>query len=92
MRCVALSREASDTDCAAAALPNAKLYGPDGVCESGFVDPSKGGIPADVASRFKCTSPTLPTFRPPAGGPEVLHGLRGEVRREVTRSVLDLRL
>jgi branched-chain amino acid transport system substrate-binding protein len=44
----------------AAALPNAKLYGPDGVCESGFVDPGKGGIPADVASRFKCTSPQLP--------------------------------
>jgi branched-chain amino acid transport system substrate-binding protein len=44
----------------AAALPDAKLYGPDGVCESGFVDPAEGGIPANVASRFKCTSPTLP--------------------------------
>ena len=52
----------------AAALPNAKLYGPDGVCESGFVDPSKGGIPADVASRFKCTSPTLPTSELPPEG------------------------
>ena len=68
MRCVALSREASDTDCAAAALPNAKLYGPDGVCESGFVDPSKGGIPAEVASRFKCTSPTLPPSELPPEG------------------------
>ena len=52
----------------AAALPNAKLYGPDGVCESGFVDPGKGGIPADVASRFKCTSPTLPASELPPEG------------------------
>jgi branched-chain amino acid transport system substrate-binding protein len=44
----------------AAALPDAQLYGPDGVCESGFADPNEGGIPATVASRFKCTSPTLP--------------------------------
>ena len=32
----------------AAALPDAKLYGPDGVAETGFVDPKDGGIPADV--------------------------------------------
>jgi branched-chain amino acid transport system substrate-binding protein len=54
----------------AAALPNAKLYGPDGVCESGFVDPKEGGIPANVASRFKCTSPTLPTSELPPEGQE----------------------
>ena len=52
----------------AAALPNAKLYGPDGVCESGFVDPAKGGIPTEVAARFKCTSPTLPTSELPPEG------------------------
>ncbi|MDA0169610.1 branched-chain amino acid ABC transporter substrate-binding protein [Solirubrobacter taibaiensis] len=52
----------------AAALPSAKLYGPDGVCESGFVDPAKGGVPADVAARFKCTSPTLPTSELPPEG------------------------
>jgi branched-chain amino acid transport system substrate-binding protein len=52
----------------AAALPNAKLYGPDGVCESGFVDPKAGGIPATVASRFKCTLSTLPTSELPAEG------------------------
>ena len=28
-----------------AALPDAKLYGPDGVAEAGFVDPKEGGIP-----------------------------------------------
>jgi branched-chain amino acid transport system substrate-binding protein len=52
----------------AAALPNAKLYGPDGVAESGFVDPKKGGIPADVAKRVKVTVATLaPDQYPPEG-------------------------
>jgi branched-chain amino acid transport system substrate-binding protein len=54
----------------AAALPNAKLYGPDGTCESGFTDPKKGGIPANVAARYKCTSPTLPTTELPPSGQE----------------------
>jgi len=43
----------------AAALPDAKLYGPDGVAESGFSDPKEGGIPADVASRVKVSVATL---------------------------------
>src|SRR3712207_4627259 len=43
----------------AAALPQAKLYGPDGVAESGFSDPKEGGIPEDVASRVKVTVATL---------------------------------
>ena len=52
----------------AAALPNAKLYGPDGVAESGFSDPKNGGIPADVASRVKVTVATLsPSEYPPEG-------------------------
>ena len=51
----------------AAAIPNAKLYGPDGTCESGFIN-TKTGIPASVAERYKCTSPTLPASKlPPAG-------------------------
>jgi branched-chain amino acid transport system substrate-binding protein len=54
----------------AAAIPNAKLYGVEGICESGFVDPKKGGIPASVASRFKCTSPTLPPSELPPEGQE----------------------
>ena len=29
-------------------MPNGKLYGPDGIAESGFADPQEGGIPADV--------------------------------------------
>ena len=53
----------------AAALPDAKgLYGPDGVAESGFVDPKEGGIPADVQSKVKVSVATLnPDSYPPEG-------------------------
>lgn len=52
----------------AAALPDAKLYGPDGVAESSFVDPKEGGIPADVAERTKVSVATLaPDQYPPEG-------------------------
>ena len=51
-----------------AALPDAKLYGPDGVCEAGFADPGEGGIPAEVAAKFKCSVATLsPDEYPPEG-------------------------
>ena len=43
----------------AAAAPNAKLYGPDGVAEEAFTNPAKGGIPADVGARTKITVATL---------------------------------
>jgi branched-chain amino acid transport system substrate-binding protein len=52
----------------AAALPDAKLYGPDGVAESGFADPKEGGIPANVARRVKVSVATLnPESYPPEG-------------------------
>jgi branched-chain amino acid transport system substrate-binding protein len=52
----------------AAALPDAKLFGPDGVAEAGFVDPGEGGIPANMASRVKVTVATLaPDEYPPEG-------------------------
>ncbi len=52
----------------AAALPDAKLYGPDGVAESGFADPKEGGIPANVAARTKVSVATLaPDEYPPDG-------------------------
>jgi branched-chain amino acid transport system substrate-binding protein len=54
----------------AAALPDAKLYGVDGICERGFFDPDEGGIPANVASRYKCQSPTLPPSELPPEGQE----------------------
>jgi branched-chain amino acid transport system substrate-binding protein len=51
----------------AVALPAAKLYGPDGVADTGFASP-KGGIPADVAARTKLTIATLsPDQYPPEG-------------------------
>src|ERR671914_2257992 len=43
----------------AAALPDARLYGPDGVAEAGFVDPAEGGIPASVAAKVRLTVATL---------------------------------
>ena len=52
----------------AAALPDAKLFGPDGVAESGFSDPKEGGIPENVASRTLVTVATLsPDEYPPEG-------------------------
>ena len=52
----------------AAALPNAKLYGPDGVSNPEFFDPSEGGIPTDVGNRTKVTVATLsPDQYPPKG-------------------------
>jgi branched-chain amino acid transport system substrate-binding protein len=51
-----------------AAIPDAKLYGPDGVAESGFADPKEGGIPADVAAKVKVSVATLaPDEYPPEG-------------------------
>jgi branched-chain amino acid transport system substrate-binding protein len=51
----------------AAALPTAKLYGPDGICESGFTNPAKKGIPASIGKRFKCTVATLDLHSYPGG-------------------------
>jgi branched-chain amino acid transport system substrate-binding protein len=51
-----------------AAVPDAQLYGPDGVAESGFSDPAEGGIPAGVAAKTKVTVATLsPDEYPPDG-------------------------
>ena len=50
-----------------AALPNAKLYGPDGVCESGFTNPAKKGIPATLGKRFVCSVATLDLNSYPGG-------------------------
>jgi branched-chain amino acid transport system substrate-binding protein len=52
----------------AAAMPNAKILGPDGVCTATYTDPKQGGIPASLASRVQCTVATLdPAKYPPAG-------------------------
>ena len=64
-----------------AAIPNAKLYGPDGVCESGFTNPSKGGIPKDVGAKFKCSVATLDLQSYP-GGQEFLDAFQAEYGSE----------
>src|SRR3954464_3879070 len=51
-----------------AALPDGRLYGPDGIAESGFADPSKGGIPADVQPKVKVVIATLPADQYPPEG------------------------
>ncbi len=52
----------------AEALPGAKLYGPDGVAESTFSNPSDGGVSAEVAARTKVTIPTLSASNYPEAG------------------------
>src|SRR5206468_4559611 len=50
-----------------AAVPNARLYGPDGVCESGFTNPKKKGIPTTLGKRFICSVATLNLTSIPGG-------------------------
>ena len=64
-----------------AAIPDAKLYGPDGVCESGFTNPSKGGVPKNVGAAFKCTVATLDLQSYP-GGQEFLDAFQKEYGSE----------
>jgi branched-chain amino acid transport system substrate-binding protein len=55
-------------DFASALGSEARLYGPDGVAESTFVDPDEGGLPASLARRTKVTVATLnPDAYPPEG-------------------------
>jgi len=52
---------------AATALPSAKLYGADALITADAADPKKG-LPANIASRFRGTIPTLdPASFPPEG-------------------------
>jgi branched-chain amino acid transport system substrate-binding protein len=51
-----------------AALPDAKLYGPDGVSNPEFFVPDEGGLPDDVGSKTKVTVATLSPDQYPAGG------------------------
>ena len=42
-----------------AALPEAKLFGPDGIAEAAFADPKEGGVPENVAQKTLVTQATL---------------------------------
>jgi len=42
-----------------AALPNAKIYGGDGICTGSYTNASQHGVPATVDPRIQCTVATL---------------------------------
>jgi branched-chain amino acid transport system substrate-binding protein len=54
----------------AAALPNAKLYGPDGVANAALTDPKQGGVPLSLDSRIKVSVATLKPSEYPQAGQE----------------------
>jgi branched-chain amino acid transport system substrate-binding protein len=52
----------------AAAMPNAKIFVPDGDTDPTFVNPAQGGIPTSIDPRMSITVATLdPSAYPPAG-------------------------
>ena len=64
-----------------AAMPDAKLFGPDGVATVDFTKE----IPAEVQKQTYLTVPTTGPGRAAARRPAVLQGLRGRVRRAAGR-------
>ena len=60
------------------ALPEAKLYGPDGVAESGFADPKEGGIPKAVGDRVKLSVATLSPDQYPEEGKKFFESFEKE--------------
>ncbi|MEA2312858.1 MAG: branched-chain amino acid transport system substrate-binding protein [Solirubrobacteraceae bacterium] len=51
----------------AAALPNAKIYGPDGMCTNTWTNPAKGGVPLSIDKNIQCTVATLDLSAYPGG-------------------------
>jgi branched-chain amino acid transport system substrate-binding protein len=58
------------------ALPRARLFGSDGVAESGFVDPREGGIPRRLGRRVLVTVSTVAPSALPAAGRAMLRRYR----------------
>jgi branched-chain amino acid transport system substrate-binding protein len=50
-----------------AAIPTAKLFGPDGMCSTGWTDPKKGGVPLSLDPLMECTVATLDLSAYPGG-------------------------
>ncbi len=75
-----------------AAIPDAKLYGPDGVAESGFSDPKKGGIPKAVGDKIKLSVATLAPDKYPPEGQKFFEQFKQKAGEELRGSVRDLRL
>ena len=61
-----------------AAIPSAKLYGPDGVSNAEFFDPKEGGVPAGVAKKVKITVATLDPDQYPPEGQEFFEQYKSE--------------
>jgi len=50
-----------------AALPKAKIFGPDGVCTSSYTNQKQGGVPASIDPLMECTVATLKLSAYPGG-------------------------
>jgi branched-chain amino acid transport system substrate-binding protein len=50
-----------------AAVPNAKIFGGDGVCTSSYTGASDGGVPSSIAPLIQCTVATLDLKSYPGG-------------------------
>jgi branched-chain amino acid transport system substrate-binding protein len=50
-----------------AAIPTAKIFGPDGVCTSGWTNAKMGGVPAAIDPLMHCTVATLDLASYPGG-------------------------
>ena len=50
-----------------AALPTAKIFGPDGMCTSSWTEPKDGGVPASIDPLIQCTVATLDLSAYPGG-------------------------
>jgi branched-chain amino acid transport system substrate-binding protein len=50
-----------------AALPTAKIFGPDGVCSTAWTQASQGGVPASIDPLMECTVATLDLAAYPGG-------------------------
>jgi branched-chain amino acid transport system substrate-binding protein len=50
-----------------AALPTAKILGPDGMCTSSWTNAKQGGVPADIDPFLQCTVATLDLSAYPGG-------------------------
>jgi branched-chain amino acid transport system substrate-binding protein len=50
-----------------AALPTAKIFGPDGVCSSAWTQASQGGVPASIDHLMECTVATQDLVSYPGG-------------------------
>jgi branched-chain amino acid transport system substrate-binding protein len=60
------------------ALPEARLYGADGISDESFTDPANGGIPEEVARRTSITVATLAPDQYPPDGQEFFRQYESE--------------